>query len=279
MTKIKPTQEQLQESYARLKSVRKVGAEFNYTGESIRTMMHEFDLEMKIPNKEAYTCNHEFFSIDNEESFYVAGLMAADGCVKKHSGKIEIINQFYLCLGESDEQLILKVRDLLKSNHSLHKVTAKNSLRNPEWNDSRKLEWVITSERLCNDLKKFNVVPRKTHIYTFPEWLVNHPLVHHFMRGYNDGDGSFYVPGHYAEKGVPQVYFSLRGTPMFLTTYRSILERECKLEPRTKTVRVNTGIGVLEYGGNGVVGKIAKFLYQDATIMLDRKYEIIKGLI
>lgn len=78
---------------------------------------------------------------------------------------------------------------------------------------------------------------------------------------------------------MPQVYFSFRGTPPFLYNYRSILERECGLEPRIKTVRVNTGIGVLEYGGNGIVGKIAKFLYRDATIMLDRKYEIVKELI
>lgn len=274
--KIKPTQEQLKESYARLKSVRKVGQEFSYTGEGIRGMMHEYGLEIKIPNKQAYTCNDEFFSIDNEESFYIAGFMAADGCVKKHSGKNQKITQFYIQLAKKDELHLLKMQYILKSNHIIKTHITKNSERNPEWNDSEKRELCITSERLCNDLKKFNIIPRKTHIYTFPEWLINHPLVHHFMRGYNDGDGSFFV-----NKGVntPQVYFSLRGTPSFLTTYRSILERECGLEPRTKTVRVNTGIGVLEYGGNGVVTKIAGFLYRDATIMLDRKYQIVKELI
>ena len=277
MAKIRPTKEQLQESYERLQSVRKVGVEFGFSGETIRAFMHEYGLAMLRSNAQVHTCNHEFFATDTEGSFYLAGLMAADGCVKKHSGKNPKINQFYLCLGEGDEELMLKVKNMLNATHTFHKVTTKNSERNPLWNDSRKLELVITSERLCNDLKKFNVVPRKTHTYTFPEWLINHPMVNHFMRGYNDGDGSFYIQDK--TKTVPQICFSLRGTPEFLRVYRSILERECDIPVREKDIRVNCGIGILEYGGNGVIGKIAKFLYRKATISLKRKQFIVSEVL
>ncbi len=269
------TKEKILEVYDRLESLRAVGRELGCSGETVRWYMKKFGIKPKEPIK--HNCNHNFFSIDDEESFYVAGFVAADGCVKKHSGNKNIINQFYIGLSVKDESHLLKIKNIMKSDHKLYSVVGKNSLRNSKWKDSSKRELVITSEKLCNDLKKFNVVPRKTYVYTFPEWLINHPLVHHFMRGYNDGDGSFYIQDK--TKNIPQVCFSLRGTPLFLHIYRSILERECDLQPRTKTVRVNTGIGVLEYGGNGIVAKIAKFLYKDATVMLDRKYEIVKGLI
>lgn len=272
---IKPTREQLQESYNRLKSVRKVGLEFGYTGEGIRIMMHEFGLEISKPNKNMYSCDEDFFSRDNEESFYIAGYYAADGCIitKRDYGPCIV----YMALGSKDKNHFLKMKNIMKAEHPLSIKIVKNSIQNPNWKDSEENELRITSRKMCQDLARFNIVPRKSLIYTFPEWLINHPLVHHFMRGYNDGDGSFYIQNK--TKNILQIYFSLRGTPPFLHIYRSILERECELEPRTKTVRVNTGIGVLEYGGNGVVGKIAKFLYRDATVMLDRKYDIVKELI
>ena len=60
----------------------------------------------------------------------------------------------------------------------------------------------------------------------------------------------------------------------FLTIFRSILEEKCDLDIREKSVRENTGIGVLEYGGNGIISKIADYLYKDATIYLPRKRDI-----
>jgi hypothetical protein len=275
MAKNKPNKEQLQESYSRLKSIRKVGEEFGYTGEGIRVLMHLYNLDIKTPSKDLYTCDDDFFSRDNEGSFYVAGYLAADGCVKARKGK-ENPSVVALAIGVKDEIILNEIRQLMKVENPISKKLVKNSLTNPNWKDSEEVELTFTSHKMCNDLKRFNIVQRKSLIYSFPEWLINHPLVNHFMRGYNDGDGSFFL-----NKGVnvSQVYFGLRGTQPFLHIYRSILERECKLEPRIKTIRVNTGIGVLEYGGNGIVGKIAKFLYKDASIMLDRKYQIVKDLL
>jgi hypothetical protein len=116
-------------------------------------------------------------------------------------------------------------------------------------------------------------------IYIFPEWLVDHPLVNHFMRGYNDGDGSFYIGQLKNNRRVKQVYFSLRGTTNFLKVYRTILEQQCDLKERITDIRVNCGTGILDYGGNGIIAKIASFLYKDATIFLPRKHTIISHLL
>jgi hypothetical protein len=101
-----------------------------------------------------------------------------------------------------------------------------------------------------------------------------HPLKHHFIRGYNDGDGSLYIPKLADGRTVEQIYFTMRGTPAFLTDVRSILEQECDLKERVKDIRISSGHGCLEYGGNGVVGKIVDYLYKDATIYLPRKRDI-----
>jgi hypothetical protein len=69
-------------------------------------------------------------------------------------------------------------------------------------------------------------------------------------------------------------FFSLRGTSEFLTIVREIFEKDIGLEERTRPIRISSGHGALEYGGNGIVSKITDYLYKDATIYLERKYEI-----
>jgi len=48
----------------------------------------------------------------------------------------------------------------------------------------------ITSEKICADLARYNVIPRKTWSY-IPVPL-NTEMMPHFVRGYFDGDGTIY---------------------------------------------------------------------------------------
>lgn len=270
------TKDILQKEYDELQSFRKIGKKHGATGEGIRILCER--LGVKTNELPRYTYDADFFTRDNEETFYVAGFMAADGCVKirEMNKRKSLVYQIALCLATKDRVILEKIKSLLKSTAPTKEITTKNSKRNPKWKDSYKCEFTITSKKLVDDIARFNIVPRKTHIYTFPQWLVDHPLVHHFIRGYNDGDGCFYTPKNKYKKSSGHVYISIRGTTMFLGTCRSILERECNLIARTKPIRISSGIGALEYGGNGVLAKISKFLYSDATIYLERKYNIIK---
>jgi hypothetical protein len=82
----------------------------------------------------------------------------------------------------------------MKSDAKVHKYIVKHSNRNEKWKDTEKSELAITSRKMCADLLRFNITERKTFTYTFPEWLKTHPLKHHFIRGYNDGDVCFHTP-------------------------------------------------------------------------------------
>lgn len=267
------SKEILEEAYTRLGTLKAVGRELKIDPDSVSHYMEKFGLEYQ--HQIIYNVAHDFFSRDNEETFYIAGFIAADGCVKDRKGKYgNVRNEVYIGLSKEDKEFLEQLRQIMKAETPIRDFLIKNSKRNPKWNDTWKSEICVTSKQMCSDLERFNIVPRKSLIYTFPEWMKKHPLKHHFIRGYNDGDGSFYIPKLAEGKVTKQVYFSLRGTTMFLKDVRAILEKECSLEERDKKIRISSGHGVLEYGGNGIVGKIVDYLYKDATIYLPRKRDI-----
>lgn len=262
------TKELLEKEFAELKSSKAIGKKLGISGETISHYMEDLGL---IPNKKlSYNCNHNIFSIDTEQSFYLAGFIAADGCIKSKKGTTS--RSLYIGLSSKDRAHLEKIRAALGAEHPICDYVVKNSKRNSDWNNSPASSLTITSAQIYQDLQRFNVTERKTHTLTFPDWMKDHPLRHHFIRGYIDGDGSFY---HAAGKGkkVKQVFFSVRGTTAFLTSLRSTLEADLNLEERTKDIRFNNGIGVLEYGGNRLCKALAEYLYQDATIYLERKKE------
>lgn len=271
------TKELLEQEYKELQSCRKIAEKFNISHETVRFWIHKYDLEYNEPVK--YDVDHNFFATDTIESLYLAGFIAADGCIRQK-------NEHYMlqiALSSKDKTFLEMIRDLLKSASPISDHLVKNSKRDPKWNDIWKSEMKITSKQIFDDLARFNITPRKTKTLTFPEWLIDHPLVNHFIRGYFDGDGSFHTPklsnrdGH--NRTVSQVFFGLRGTQEFLRVVRDIFEHHCELKHREKDIRISSGHGTLEYGGNGVVAKIAQFLYKDATIWLPRKKAIIEHLL
>jgi hypothetical protein len=262
------TKELLEKEFAELKSSKAIGRKLGISGETISRYMEDFGL---TPNKKiSYNCNHNLFSTDTENSFYLAGFIAADGCIKSKKGTTS--RSLYIGLSNKDRKHLEKIRDAIDAEHPIGDYEVKNSKKNPKWNDTICSSITITSAQIYSDLQRFNITERKTHTLTLPDWMRDHPLRHHFIRGYIDGDGSFY---HSVGKGkkVKQVFFSVRGTTAFLTSLRSILEADLNLEERTKEIRINNGIGVLEYGGNRVCKALAEYLYRDSTIYLDRKRE------
>jgi hypothetical protein len=211
-----------------------------------------------------YTCSDDFFSNNTPESFYWAGFIAADGCVKLGNKKYK---QLSIGLASTDVGHLRKFKEAVQFSGPVH-----------EYADcvTPRCEVLISSDRMFDDLARFNIVPRKSLTLTFPAWLVQHDLVHHFMRGYNDGDGSFFVQQLKGGRTVNQLMFGLRGTKEFLTTYRDILENKCGFDHNDKKPRANSGIYSLEYGGNRKVLKIRDFLYGDVgnNMVLDRKYDL-----
>lgn len=279
--KIHATKEQLDEAYKRLGALSLVAKELGGTKEGIRCAMKRHGLEVNKPVIHIH--NDDFFAHDNELSFYWAGFIAADGCIgqrTKMKNGIKALSESYvlsIALGIKDIKHVEKFKNDIQTTAPIGIYLVKNSKRNSKWNDTEKAEIKITSQKIFTDLMRFNITQRKSLTYTFPEWVVEHKLLNHFLRGYFDGDGSFYINEH--EIKCDQLYFCVRGTPKFLKVYRSILEKENLVTARDTEIRISSGQGVLEYGGNGVVAKISNYLYNNATVYLDRKYNLVEHLL
>lgn len=255
------------EAYKDLKSSLKVGEKFGVGQDAILSIIPQELVEVNRCDR--YECNEDVFNVDTERSFYWAGFLAADGCLMLKDGKYK---QVTLNLSIKDmDSLKAFVKDTQFRGPIQDKLV---KARKKEWNDSKQGSVTISSDRLFDSLSRFGLHPRKTFTHRFPEWLAKHDLVHHFMRGYFDGDGSVFWTKPKNGRKYRQLFFNVRGTPEFLLTFRQILEAHTTVRPRgNKPIRMNNNMGTLEYGGNRSLVSIRDFLYKDATRYLQRKYD------
>lgn len=100
-------------------------------------------------------------------------------------------------------------------------------------------------------------------------------MIFHFIRGYFDGDGS--LSEHNTNKGLT-FRFRLCGTSSFLNSVLKYIDFEkSKLCKRHKD-RDNDNYDI-DIGGNRNVLKIMNFIYDGATIFLERKYNVYLNLL
>jgi hypothetical protein len=263
------TKQQLEQDYLELKSITKIAQKYAVSNVAIKSRLVKYGISF-ISKNQHNECNHNIFSEDSELSFYLAGFLAADGCIRisKTNSKNSYVNhRVVIGLSIKDESYLKKIQKLLGSNHKLNHYVHKLSKYNDKWEDSESVKLSITSKQMVNDLQRFNIGPRKSLTYKFPEWIINHPLVHHFMRGYFDGDGSFYLN---SDLSYDRLCCSIRGTPDFLKVFRSVLETQ---DINGGSLRKNEKVPQLSYKGKLAVW-VRDFLYEEATIYMDRKWKM-----
>lgn len=259
----KLSKEILEYEYNVCGSMQKIANKLEVSVDSIYKYFKYYNINYNKHNNRIYNCDDHFFKNDTEESFYLAGFIAADGSVqsRKYSKILKI------SLSSLDAGHLEKIKKILKSNNPIKTYRVKSSkLINKE---ASCVELQIVSNSIFNDLKKFNIVPNKTKIYSMPDWLLTHPLLNHFLRGYFDGDGSISHCGLGKGRSVKQLHFNILGTEKFINQYQDCLIKECALS-KVK-ISPKSSIYSLSYSGNNNVKKIYNFLYKNATIFLDRK--------
>ena len=208
--------------------------------------------------KRKYVCDDGFFTmIDTEEKAYWLGFLAADGCVTREGRMLDVM------LAVGDGEHLQRLLDALRSNYPI-KMSAR-------WMRSTgrtygMVEVRIGSARLCADLIRHGVVPRKSLILEWPDlpW----EMARHYLRGYVDGDGWFYARRRISRPSLA-LKFGVMGTRGFLEAAQSLLMAECDLG-RTKLYRHGKLFKLL-YGGRLQVSRIFHYLYDGATVWLPRK--------
>ena len=189
-----------------------------------------------------------FEKIDTEEKAYWLGFILADGYIDKNYQSLEI------GLKESDKQHLEKLKTFLNSNAKI---------RYKEKTKSYSL--AITSKKICQDLKKHGIENAKSLTCRLNEELMNCKLQNHYIRGFWDGDGTVYI------KKNKQFQIGFSKTELIINDIKNNISYFNNIKPVNKKRTNGYQISL----GHKKSIEFIKYMYKDANIYLERKYNKI----
>jgi intein-encoded DNA endonuclease-like protein len=206
-----------------------------------------------------YKIDECFFDVWNENNAYWLGFISADGCILEDKrGNPAILN---IALSKKDETHLIQFRDLICKDIPIKYKEKYNSV-----------SLSVCSKILCNKLVNLGIIPRKSITL---KWIncIPKEYIHHFIRGYFDGDG--YIRVRTDKKyGYKNLEFNMLGTENFLcgikNEFNKIYKKDigkiksCKKWYNSYTISFFTK-SALCFG---------HWIYDDSNIKLDRKYKI-----
>jgi len=202
---------------------------------------------------------HYFDVIDTQEKAYYLGLLFADGCVSisDNSSRVEINLQ------EEDKDILEKF-----SLAVLGEVTLQ--FRDLSKRD-KKNQWVlrINNKRMCRQLESLDCPPAKSLILKWPQWLTDPELQRHFIRGYFDGDGTI----NCNENNYNAYKFGIVSTLDFCQNFDKVINDQISTHFTYDTSNENDITTTISVSGNRQVLRLMDWLYKDATIYMERKYQ------
>ena len=250
------------------RSIAKTAEKYGINKKTLTRYLKEMGIEI-IPNRGAYPVNETVFEkIDSEEKAYWLGFLYADGFVAANN------NQIGLGLSLKDITHLEKYKTFMGWEGDIkvskdHQFGSKDT-HNKSGEEMYNCKIVITNEKIHNDLIRLGCVPNKSLILQFPsEEQVPREFQTAFIRGYFDGDGSLGIYPH--SKKNPRLEESLLivGTKPFLEKVQDVLGVGYLIQKKN----CNELTYRLGYSTKKAFNA-AKIMYDDATVYLDRKYDI-----
>ena len=251
------TKNKIIEAYKNNMSLREIEKEFKVLRATVSKFLEEQNIKkIKGNHYRKYFHDFDFFeNIDTEEKAYWLGFMFADGYIVNHENRYGE-DSFGLTLAEDSLDSIEKFK---KSLHATNPILYDNSksIGQPL------AKIVLTSQKTVNDLIDKGCVKQKSLILQPPK-KVPEKLLSHFIRGFFDGDGSLMK---YNYNNYPSYQIG------FTTTYEmAIWLREIFGKGDIRKEKRRDFTWYYSIGGNRQVLDICHYMYDEATIWMDRKY-------
>lgn len=195
-----------------------------------------------------------FEDIDTNEKAYFLGLLITDGKVfiKNNTYKVSITLQ------EQDKYLI---ENFCREINLNKKVTS----------DGRGCYGVqVCSKKMCEDLKKYHIVPNKTFTIKLPK--LDDKYMPHFLRGCIDGNGSISFYEQKSKRLHRKMIILCSASKMFLEDVKDFLAQKLGIcgfireEKQDKLFQIY-------YNKNSDIYKLINYLYNYHSIYMKRKYD------
>lgn len=211
--------------------------------------------------------NENYFDIiDTPNKAYILGFLYADGynCLAKHSVRI--------ALQEEDGYILEKMRQELESEKPLKYLDFNGQIRPNGYPCKNMYQLEVYGLHICKALEKQGMKQGKSLILQFPENL-SEELYPHFIRGYFDGDGC--IVNSIRKTGRIYCTMSFTSTEIFCIRLQEIFLKELPIiKCRVIDASCHNGVTkVLEIYGNERCKTLCDWLYKDAEMYLERKYQ------
>lgn len=209
-----------------------------------------------------YQLNEHYFDvIDTPNKAYILGLLHADGCNKMDKGTVSI------ALQESDKDLLETIRLEIESEKPLRFIDNSNK-HTFGYTYENMYELQMFSVHMCEQLADKGIVPNKSLVIGFPDWLDDN-LISHYVRGVFDGDGCICRPS-----SSNTVITSIVATDSFCQSLKEICIDKLNINPNIYDTRCHNGITKsISFGGRDKSKIFLDWIYQGAEIFLQRKYD------
>lgn len=209
-------------------------------------------------DRRQYDMREDFFSIiDTEVKAYYLGLIYADGSVRHGGVKNRVAHVMNLSLHEEDGYMVESLRDAIYPNRDKPLTTIRNQVR-----------LGACSKRMVQDLYRLGCVENKTFNLSFPtsDQVPSH-LIHHFIRGYFDGDGT--ITWNTKVNHI-QAQFNIIGTPELCDGFVRLVST-LGLPMRISTPKHSPRVRYATASKQSTLYRLYHYMYRDATIYLTRK--------
>ena len=229
---------------------------YNVSEHIIRTILKDNNISHKRDNRKYYFNINYFDFIDDEHKAYWLGFIYADGShnLKRYS--------LYITLQQGDIDILNKFYQDIECNKNI-------KLYKNKTNGRYYAQVLVQHKHLSKTLIKQGVLNNKSFKIVFPDNnIVPYDLKRHFIRGYFDGDGCVSI-----SKNKSSMSWSMVGNRNFINDMKKYIEDS--IENYNMNIHKCTHSEVCSIGKNGrhVCATFLEWLYKDATIYLQRKYD------
>lgn len=245
-SKCKLSKSEIMHLYTEGKSTSEIAMLANVSARYIRMVLTDNNVPRRAIGswKRKYDIKEDYFKTWSNNMAYILGFIAADGAIPKENQCVSI--------SQKESYILENIKKELKTNQPLYqnKKTGVYMLN-------------INSKTIKDDLMNIHgIMPCKSFNIEFP--FVPEEYLHHFVRGYFDGDG--HVNSH--------KYFVsfVGGSYNFMNSFKDILENnkfQLSFVDKEKQYRIYLS------GKNNVI-KFSRWIYKDKGLHLKRKYNIFQ---
>lgn len=263
------TEEQLKdikESYINGESSVKIGKRYNISHKPILKALHSMGIvvdQKKFARK--YKLNENYFDIiDTPNKAYIMGFLHSDGSNSMDKSTISI------SLQEEDKDILEQMRIEIGSEKPLEFLDYSNK-HDFGYTYKNQYRLLLFSKHMCEKLNNKGITPNKSLTIGFPNWL-DEELISHYIRGVYDGDGS--ICRRYINNNNLPITVTITATESFCKELNNICIQKLNISGGIYDASCHNGVTkVFTLSGRNISKKFLDWIYQDADLFLQRKYD------